>query len=115
MHSNLRRGLLGTLFAGGLLAFGATAANAVDTTSGPDLTASALVSAATSANTTTLGLLGGSTQSDTTDVAAAQQSMEQLKAVGARVVGAVLNDPDTKVPEYGAYYKYEYDYAAAPD
>lgn len=47
-----------------------------------------------------------------TDVAAAQQSMEQLKAVGARVVGAVLNDPDTKVPEYGAYYRYEYDYAA---
>ena len=70
MHSNLRRGLLGTLFAGGLLALGATAASAADTTSGSDLTASALVSAATSANTTSLGLLGGSTQSDTADVAA---------------------------------------------
>src|SRR4029079_15297369 len=41
-----------------------------------------------------------------TDISAAQQSMEQQKAVGARV-GAVLNDPDTKVPEYGAYYRYE--------
>jgi hypothetical protein len=71
MLSNLRKGLLGTLFAGGLLAFGATAASAADTTSGQDLTATALVSAATSADTTTLGLLGGSTQADTTDVAAA--------------------------------------------
>ncbi|HEY9356376.1 MAG TPA: cell wall anchor protein, partial [Arthrobacter sp.] len=70
MHSNLRRGLLSTLFAGGLLALGATAASAADTTSGSDLTASALVSAATSANTTSLGLLGGSTPSDTADVAA---------------------------------------------
>jgi tyrosine-protein kinase Etk/Wzc len=50
-----------------------------------------------------------------TNVSAAQQSMEQLKAVGARVIGAVLNDPDTKVPEYGAYYRYEYDYAATAD
>ena len=29
--------------------------------------------------------------------------------VGAHVVGAVLNDPDHKVPEYGSYYYY-YDY-----
>ena len=43
-----------------------------------------------------------------TESAAAQQSMQQLNAVGARVVGAVLNDPDTKVPQYGAYYRYEY-------
>jgi Mrp family chromosome partitioning ATPase len=50
-----------------------------------------------------------------TDIPAAQQSMEQLKNVGARVIGAVLNDPDTKVPEYGAYYRYEYDYAATPE
>ncbi|HBH59040.1 MAG TPA: hypothetical protein DDY41_13105, partial [Arthrobacter bacterium] len=70
MNCNLRRGLLCTLFAGGLLAFGATAASAADTTSGPDLTASALISAATSADTTSLGLLGGSTQSDTADAAA---------------------------------------------
>jgi hypothetical protein len=28
--------------------------------------------------------------------------------VGARVVGAVLNDPDSKLQTYGGYYKYEY-------
>ena len=69
MHCNLRRGLLSTLFAGGLLAFGATAASAADTTSGSDLSASALVSAATSANTTSLSLLGGPKPSETADVA----------------------------------------------
>ncbi|MDI3207608.1 hypothetical protein QK290_03525, partial [Pseudarthrobacter sp. AL07] len=71
MNCNLRRGLLSTLFAGGLLAFGATAASAADTTNGPDLSASALVSAAASVDTTSLGLLGGPTQSGTADVAAA--------------------------------------------
>ncbi|MET3163789.1 UNVERIFIED_ORG: LPXTG-motif cell wall-anchored protein [Arthrobacter sp. UYEF10] len=70
MNCNLRRGLLSTLFAGGLLAFGATAASAADTTNGPDLTASALVSAAASVDTTSLGLLGGPTQSGTADVGA---------------------------------------------
>ncbi|HVF38381.1 MAG TPA: polysaccharide biosynthesis tyrosine autokinase [Gemmatimonadaceae bacterium] len=43
-----------------------------------------------------------------TESAAAIQSMQQLNAVGARVVGAVLNDPDMQVPRYGAYYRYEY-------
>ncbi len=43
-----------------------------------------------------------------TDIAAAQQAVEQLTSIGARVVGAVLNDPDTQVPAYGAYYKYDY-------
>ncbi len=43
-----------------------------------------------------------------TDIAAALQSTQQLNAVGARVVGAVLNDPDAQVPKYGAYYQYEY-------
>lgn len=47
-----------------------------------------------------------------TESAAALQSMQQLNAVGARVVGAVLNDPDTKVPQYGAYYRYEYSAAS---
>ncbi|ELT44267.1 LPXTG-motif cell wall anchor domain-containing protein, partial [Arthrobacter nitrophenolicus] len=70
MSSNLRRGLLGSLFAGGLLALGCTAANAADTTSGSDLSASALISAAASADTTSLGLLGDPTPSDSTDVAA---------------------------------------------
>jgi hypothetical protein len=87
MHSNLRRGLLGTLFAGGLLAFGATAANAADTT-GPDLTAAALVSAAASANPTSLGLLGGSTPSDTLDVAAALDVNVGAGNVGAGNMGA---------------------------
>jgi polysaccharide biosynthesis transport protein len=40
---------------------------------------------------------------------AALQSVQRLLNVGAHVVGAVLNDPDHKVPEYGAYYYY-YDY-----
>ncbi|HUQ18022.1 MAG TPA: polysaccharide biosynthesis tyrosine autokinase [Gemmatimonadaceae bacterium] len=48
-------------------------------------------------------LRAGSTESD-----AAQQAIQQLMGVGARVVGAVLNDPDAKVPTYGGYYHYEY-------
>src|ERR671910_601247 len=70
MSSNLRRGLLGTLFAGGLLALSCTAANAADTTSGSNLSASALISAAASADTTPLGPLGDSTTSDSAGVAA---------------------------------------------
>ncbi len=41
-----------------------------------------------------------------TDRASAQQAMQQLTAVGARVVGAILNDPDAQVPRYGPYYGY---------
>lgn len=43
-----------------------------------------------------------------TESEAGQIAMQQLGAVGARVVGAVLNDPDSKVPEYGRYYSYDY-------
>lgn len=43
-----------------------------------------------------------------TEIEAGQQAMQQLSAVGARVVGAVLNDPDSKVEKYGGYYKYDY-------
>jgi capsular exopolysaccharide synthesis family protein len=50
-----------------------------------------------------LVLRAGSTEGD-----AAQQAIQQLSGVGARVVGAVLNDPDAKVPTYGGYYHYEY-------
>lgn len=50
-----------------------------------------------------LVLRAGSTESE-----AAQQAIQQLSGVGARVVGAVLNDPDAKVPTYGGYYHYEY-------
>ena len=43
-----------------------------------------------------------------TEAEAGQQALQQLSAVGARVVGAVLNDPDAKVHKYGGYYKYDY-------
>lgn len=43
-----------------------------------------------------------------TDGAAAAQAVEQLRTVGARVLGAVLNDPQGKVPGYGGHYHYEY-------
>ncbi len=43
-----------------------------------------------------------------TEAEAGQQAMQQLAAVGARVVGAVLNDPDSKLQAYGGYYHYEY-------
>jgi capsular exopolysaccharide synthesis family protein len=38
----------------------------------------------------------------------AQDALQRLYNVGARVVGAVLNDPDHKVPQYGGYYHHEY-------
>ena len=43
-----------------------------------------------------------------TERGAAQQAIQQLGNVGARIIGAVLNDPDAKVPQYGGYYQYEY-------
>jgi polysaccharide biosynthesis transport protein len=62
----------------------------------------------TLANGVILVLRAGATEN-----AAAQQAVQQLHAVGARIVGAVLNDPDTQVPKYGAYYEYEYSSADA--
>jgi Mrp family chromosome partitioning ATPase len=50
-----------------------------------------------------------------TESEAAQQAIQQLNSVGARVVGAVLNDPDAKVPSYGGYYHYEYAGSGASD
>ena len=50
-----------------------------------------------------------------TEGEAAQQAIQQLSSVGARVVGAVLNDPDAKVPTYGGYYHYEYAGSGAND
>ncbi len=41
--------------------------------------------------------------------AAAQDALRRLANVGAHVIGAVLNDPDHKVPQYGSYYYY-YEY-----
>lgn len=48
-----------------------------------------------------------------TEKAAAQQAVDQLNSLGARVVGAVLNDPNSQVAKYGAYYNYQYDNADA--
>jgi Mrp family chromosome partitioning ATPase len=48
-----------------------------------------------------------------TEGAAAQQAVQQLHALNARVVGAVLNDPDATVAKYGAYYEYNYSRADA--
>jgi polysaccharide biosynthesis transport protein len=45
-----------------------------------------------------------------TDRGAAQYALQQLQGVGARIIGAVLNDPDAKVPQYGGYYGY-YNYS----
>lgn len=40
---------------------------------------------------------------------AARAAVKQLRTVGTRVLGAVLNDPDAKVPSYeGHYYAYSY-------
>ncbi|HKP77292.1 MAG TPA: polysaccharide biosynthesis tyrosine autokinase [Longimicrobiaceae bacterium] len=44
-----------------------------------------------------------------TERQSAQYAVQQLRAVGARVVGAVLNDPEEKVASYGRY-TYYYDY-----
>lgn len=49
-----------------------------------------------------------------TDREAAQDAMRSLAGVGARVVGAVLNDPDHKTAGHGGYYYYEY-YGSAED
>ena len=46
-----------------------------------------------------------------TERQSAQYAVQQLRAVGARVVGTVLNDPDEKVASYGRY-TYYYDYYA---
>lgn len=47
-----------------------------------------------------------------TERAAAQQARRQLATVGARLLGAVLNDPDAKTAGYGGYYAYSGYYGA---
>jgi polysaccharide biosynthesis transport protein len=74
----------------------------------PLLAASDAAILATLASGVILVLRAGATENT-----AAQQSVQQLNSVGARIIGAVLNDPDTQVPKYGAYYEYEY--AASAD
>jgi capsular exopolysaccharide synthesis family protein len=43
-----------------------------------------------------------------TERGAAKHAVQQLAAVGAPTLGAVLNDPDAKLPKYGGYYYYDY-------
>ncbi|MGH7460756.1 MAG: polysaccharide biosynthesis tyrosine autokinase, partial [Longimicrobiales bacterium] len=43
-----------------------------------------------------------------TEREAGQQAVRQLQAVGARILGAVLNDPDGQLPSYSPYYGYGY-------
>ena len=43
-----------------------------------------------------------------TDQDTARDAVRQLDNVRARVLGAVLNDPDATVPRYGGYYYYSY-------
>jgi capsular exopolysaccharide synthesis family protein len=45
-----------------------------------------------------------------TEVPAARQAAQQFATVGARVIGAVLNDPDDVVRRYAGYYSYGYNY-----
>jgi succinoglycan biosynthesis transport protein ExoP len=40
----------------------------------------------------------------------AAAAVQQLRAVDASIVGAVLNDPDAKLPAYGGYYRRGYSY-----
>lgn len=69
----------------------------------PLLAASDAAILATLSDGVVMVLRAGATEGE-----AAQQALQQLDAVGARVVGAVLNDPDAKVPMYSGYYHYEY-------
>jgi polysaccharide biosynthesis transport protein len=43
-----------------------------------------------------------------TDQDAARDAVRQLDNVHARVLGAVLNDPNQTIPKYGGYYHYSY-------
>jgi succinoglycan biosynthesis transport protein ExoP len=74
----------------------------------PLLAASDAAILATLSDGVIMVLRAGSTETN-----AAQQATQQLMTIGARVVGAVLNDPDSQVAKFGAYY--EYNYASQPD
>ncbi|HET8655863.1 MAG TPA: polysaccharide biosynthesis tyrosine autokinase [Longimicrobiaceae bacterium] len=69
----------------------------------PLLAASEAGALAAKADGVLLVVRAGQTQRE-----AAQLAMQQLGIVGANVIGAVLNDPDAEVPQYGGYYKYDY-------
>lgn len=50
-----------------------------------------------------------------TEREAGQQAVRQLHAVGARIVGGVLNDADGELPKYSPYYAYQYRYKYAEE
>ena len=50
-----------------------------------------------------------------TESAAAHAAVQQLRTVGVRVVGGVLNDPDGKVPSYQGYAYYAYGSSDGPE
>jgi len=50
-----------------------------------------------------------------TELRAVDQALHQLESVGARVVGAVLNDARGELRRYDEYYYYSEDYAAVAD
>lgn len=47
----------------------------------------------------------------TTERQAVQDALKQLSAVGARILGTVLNDPDAEAAKYAGYYTYSNYYA----
>ena len=49
-------------------------------------------------------------RSGSTENQAGEEAIRQLHTVGARVLGTVLNDPDSEVPKYSRYYGYQYKY-----
>ena len=69
----------------------------------PLLAASDAAILATMSDGVIMVLRAGSTESD-----AAQQATDMLRGIKARIVGAVLNDPDGQVAKYGPYYEYKY-------
>ena len=55
------------------------------------------------ADGTVMVLRAGTTQEEE-----AQLSLDRLQAVGARVIGAVVNDRDSTLKSYGGYYPSKY-------
>ena len=78
---------------------------------GPDRSLVTRITAGARPDTVVLVGGGDPTLRGTVGTFRAGSSLQQLAAVGARVVGSVLNDPDAKVARYGGYY-YSYGYYA---
>ena len=61
-----------------------------------------------------VGAMAGGTvvvvRASKTERDAANAAVQQLRTVGARILGAVLNDPDAKIPKHEGGYYYAYSY-----